>query len=290
MSSSLFKITPAPPTSIQVEPGQEATFSFMVECLAAPDEVHEIVLQAVLVGSDGKGKTVDWLVPGPQRTLTVSGGKTQTATIAVQPNARTPRGESTIKLVVADMDRPNDLFAESAPLACEVVVRPVVPPPARKLRRWLIPVICGGVALITGAIFVVLTQSDKNHMLIAQKTGNGSGLIVSTAASAGDAAGIRCGDDCWQEYASGAKVTLHATPSAGSKFVSWRGACSGTADCSVTLDALVATTAEFRGPECWPPGIVFLSERHLTERQTRFDALKTRHGLQPTPNLTPRPR
>ena len=44
MTDSLFKITPTPPTSIKLEPGQEGKLSFTVESLAAPDKVHELKL------------------------------------------------------------------------------------------------------------------------------------------------------------------------------------------------------------------------------------------------------
>ena len=159
MTDSLFKITPTPPTSIKVEPGREEKFSFTVESLAAPDKVHEVMLQALLVGDGegGKGKEADWLAAGPRRTFSISGGKTETVAITVKPTAGTPRGQHKVKLVIADRDRPNDVFADSPTVACEVSGPPVVEQtPGRKIPWWLIAVIAGGVLVLAGAIVLIV--------------------------------------------------------------------------------------------------------------------------------------
>jgi hypothetical protein len=159
MTDNLFKITPTPPTSIQVEPGQEGKFSFTVESLAAPDKVHDVMLQALLVGDgeDRKGKEADWLAAGPRRSFAIPGGKTETVAITVKPTASTPRGQHTVKLVIADRDRPNDVFAESPSVACEVIGPPVVaPPPGKKIPWWLIAVIAGGALVLAGAVVLIV--------------------------------------------------------------------------------------------------------------------------------------
>jgi len=40
-------------------------FSIRRTSLAAPDRVQKVCFQAVLLGEDGKGTEVDWLVPNP---------------------------------------------------------------------------------------------------------------------------------------------------------------------------------------------------------------------------------
>jgi len=68
----------------------------------------------------------------------------------------------------------------------------------------------------------------------------GDGKVTSTTA------GIDCGTDCTEDYASGTQVTLTATAVANSIFKEWSGACSGTsATTSVTMEAAKTCTATF---------------------------------------------
>lgn len=149
--TSTFAITPTPPTVIKLEPGEDGVFSFTVTSLAAPDRSFKVLLEALLVGPDGKGKEADWLVVGPSRTLTMMGGETYTVTITAKPTHSSPRGESAIKLAVAEEDRPHDAYAYSAPVTCEVVVRMEPPPPRPKLPKWLIPALIAGAVVLAGA-------------------------------------------------------------------------------------------------------------------------------------------
>lgn len=71
------------------------------------------------------------------------------------------------------------------------------------------------------------------------RAGTGSGTISSSPS------GISCGSACSHAFASGASVVLTATPSAGSKFTGWSGACSGTGACKVTMSAAQSVTASF---------------------------------------------
>jgi len=80
-------------------------------------------------------------------------------------------------------------------------------------------------------------------------------LIITTAGvGAGTVRGpnIACvrpaatGNDCTETYAAGAVVTLTATAAVGSGFAGWGGACTGTGDCTVIVDAPVIVAAIFR--------------------------------------------
>lgn len=68
----------------------------------------------------------------------------------------------------------------------------------------------------------------------------GFGLITTQPS------GINCGAQCKMEVAPGAKITLTATPGAGSKFVTWAGACTGKrATCTVTVNKVRLAVAFF---------------------------------------------
>jgi hypothetical protein len=169
MTASPFNITPTPPTSLKLEPGQEGKFSFTVTCLAAPDKSYDVILQPLVVGDDGKTKEVGWLGvdagpedgatrparPEPRRTLRIAGGTTVTVIITASPTAASPRAAHSLKLAIADKDRPNDTYAYSSPVACELVAAPGPAKPAKRFPWWWIAAIAGGVLLLGGGFFVV---------------------------------------------------------------------------------------------------------------------------------------
>jgi endoglucanase len=81
-------------------------------------------------------------------------------------------------------------------------------------------------------------------------TASGSGTVTSAAA------GINCGAACGGSYLSGTSITLTATPTNGSTFAGWSGACTGTGPCTVAMTATRPVTATFtggNGPVCSNP-------------------------------------
>ena len=79
--------------------------------------------------------------------------------------------------------------------------------------------------------------------LTVAKEGTGSGTVVSNPA------GIECGATCSSTaFEEGTKVTLTASPSAGSTFVSWKGCEKGGVNgrqCTVTMDKAKTVNAKF---------------------------------------------
>lgn len=71
------------------------------------------------------------------------------------------------------------------------------------------------------------------------KGGTGKGQVTSSPT------GISCGTTCTHDFPSGSVVKLAAKPSSGSRFTGWSGACTGTATCSVTMNAAKSVTATF---------------------------------------------
>jgi hypothetical protein len=87
----------------------------------------------------------------------------------------------------------------------------------------------------------LVTASFSNKpLLTVMKEGSGGGTVTS------DPVGINCGSDCTEPYTAGTPVTLTASPNATSSFAGWSGGgCSGTASCTVTMNASQSVTATF---------------------------------------------
>lgn len=90
-----------------------------------------------------------------------------------------------------------------------------------------------------GAVF---TPSNFN-LQVALDGVIGAGRVTSNPA------GINCGADCSETYASGTVVTLTPIVGGGFKFYGWSGACSGTGSCVITMDSNKSVTADF---DCTP--------------------------------------
>ena len=79
-------------------------------------------------------------------------------------------------------------------------------------------------------------------LLTVVKTGEGSGTVTSTPP------GIDCGSDCSEVFPEGTEVTLTAVAEAGSTFEGWSGGCTGTGECTITMNADTEVTASFSTP------------------------------------------
>jgi hypothetical protein len=86
------------------------------------------------------------------------------------------------------------------------------------------------------------SEGPSGPELTVTKEGTGSGTVVSSPA------GIECGATCTAAFTEGSKVTLTASPSAGSLFVSWKGCEKGGVlgrQCTVTMDKAKTVNAKF---------------------------------------------
>ena len=86
--------------------------------------------------------------------------------------------------------------------------------------------------------FQVTTRAAAISLTVT-KGGTGSGAVTSNPA------GIVCGMDCTETYASTTPVVLSATPTPGSVFMGWLGACIGTGPCNVNVSAATSVSATF---------------------------------------------
>ena len=95
----------------------------------------------------------------------------------------------------------------------------------------------------TGNATVRVTYAASTTPTFALALTN-AGTGVGTVSS--DPAGINCGSTCSANFNQNANVTLTAAPAAGSSFVSWSGACSGSStSCTVAMNAAKSVTATF---------------------------------------------
>ena len=93
---------------------------------------------------------------------------------------------------------------------------------------------------VNGVTTVTASFNPATVTLASVKEGTGSGTVTSSPG------GIDCGGDCSQSYATGTRITLTATPAAGSIFTGWAGGgCAGTGPCVVILAADTTVTAGF---------------------------------------------
>jgi len=104
---------------------------------------------------------------------------------------------------------------------------------------------CSGVGAcsvsMTAAKSVTATfnVSSTAFPLMVTVAGTGTGTVSSAPA------GISCPSTCTANFNGGTSVTLTATPSSGSTFAGWSGACSGAGTCSVSMTAAQSVTATF---------------------------------------------
>ena len=103
---------------------------------------------------------------------------------------------------------------------------------------------------VTTTVMVVVTT---NPLLTVSNAGTGSGTVTSNPA------GIDCGTLCSAAFAPNTVVTLTATPTTGSLFGGWSGACAGSGNtCQVTMDAAKGVTATFMAAQSNNGGRLYL--------------------------------
>jgi hypothetical protein len=87
---------------------------------------------------------------------------------------------------------------------------------------------------------VAISFGTLQYVLSVSTKGTGTGAITSVPS------GINCGPTCSASYPSGQSVTLTESPSTGSAFAGWSGACSGNATtCTVSMTAARSAIATF---------------------------------------------
>jgi hypothetical protein len=98
---------------------------------------------------------------------------------------------------------------------------------------------CSGTGTCVTTVTAAATVTATFHITLTVVR-SGGGAITSVPA------GISCGADCTQAYATATSVTLTATPDPGWSFAGWSGAgCTGTGTCTINVAANTTVSATF---------------------------------------------
>jgi len=118
----------------------------------------------------------------------------------------------------------------------------------------------GGACSGTSSCVVVLSGSSKSvsaafannqtvsHLLGVSLTGDGKGSVTSSPS------GLACSEGtCTASFPEGTTVTLTPASQSDSVFQGWKGVCSGTSNCDVTITSAQTLTAVFNAENSNPP-------------------------------------
>ena len=175
---------------------------------------------------------------GATRSFAVSGGGGE-ATLTV---GKLGGGSGVVSSVPGGIQCGSTCSA-SFPLSTAVQLT-ATPDPGSSLAGWAGA--CGGtgpcVVTVGGPTQVTATFERVYYGVSVSVSGQGS--VTSSPA------GISCGNDCDESFASGTVVTLTATPGPGAAFAGWTGACAGGGStCAFAVDGPKAVGAVFDTPE-----------------------------------------
>ena len=167
--------------------------------------------------------SADFRGPATQRTFPV--------TVSVS-------GQGTVSSVPAGIACPDDCAASFAEGATATLT--AVAAPGWELGTWTGACAGTGACVLTvaGPLSVGATFRPETVSVAVAVTGSGS--VASSPA------GIACPAECVASFPGGTTLELAATAGADWAFAGWRGACTGTQDCTLTPSADVQVTAAFR--------------------------------------------
>jgi formylglycine-generating enzyme required for sulfatase activity len=216
------------PSSVLTDEGAIARFSWRLGPVVGPQSVHvraaEGTLDTVLQVQVALARVASVSVaPG---TLALESGQSE----SLQPTLRDARGAVLTGRSVS--------WRSSDPSVASVSAAGLV------------------TALGPGSAAIIATASDGpegTSQLVVRAPlavvigGTGGGSVSSSAGgiSCTQAAGGSQSGTCAASFPESQTVTLTATPTAGSTFAGWSGACSGTGNCVITMSAARSVTATF---------------------------------------------
>jgi hypothetical protein len=93
----------------------------------------------------------------------------------------------------------------------------------------------------------VTHTATPNYTLTVSGSSTGQGIVTGNAINCTVNSGVTSGT-CSVSLPSGTGVTLTPTPTGGSTFNGWGGACGGFGSCSFTMSGITSVTASFTAP------------------------------------------
>lgn len=154
------------------------------------------------------------------------------------PVAVSVTGQGSVASAPAGIDCPGACEASFG--AGATVTLTADPAPGWEFEAW--GDACAGaddcIVTVDGPLAVAATFRPATVTLTVALTGTGT--VGSTPP------GIACPGECALSLTTGSTIELAATPGADWEFAGWRGPCSGTGSCSLTLTEDVEVTAAFR--------------------------------------------
>jgi hypothetical protein len=189
-------------------------------------------------GGGNQGLLFSTTTTAPEETLTVSDAGIGSGTVTSSPSGINCGATCTFKFAIGT----------------EVTLTGT-PGPHSYLTGWSAPT-CGiGPCQIAmaGDIAVTATFDLNSYLVTVQKSGVGSGTVVSTTPDTE----LNCGATCAIAWRWGAQVTLIETPNNGAVFTGWSGGgCTGTQNgCEFTVGADTTVTATFARAPCVVPKV-----------------------------------
>ncbi|MBV9606625.1 MAG: hypothetical protein JO027_16035 [Solirubrobacterales bacterium] len=140
-----------------------------------------------------------------------------------------------------------------------------------------------GIAVSPDGNNVYVTGTDSiaefargTHAMTVSVSGSGSGAVSDGTGA------IACPSTCSNAYTTDTTVTLTATPTSGSTFAGWSGACTGTGPCQVIMNADNAVSATFSGGPGTPGPVVTGTPSAVTDSGAGFQGSVNPEGLATT--------
>ncbi len=224
-------------TTATVVPGASTSIDVRIDAPATQTIGAAFTLSQTAPGSSGyisiTGRSFAGSIYDDTASGTPDGTVLAPAAALLDPDSDENLGRSTIGLAGAAAG--SNLLAVNLTLTASA---------STPLGTYTIQPTGGGASSVSDTAFNDYDMSGASFTLVVGQTltvarsGGGTGTVTA------DSGAINCGATCSDIY-PGTVVNLTATPDAGSVFVGWTGACTGTGPCAVTVDAAKTVNAQF---------------------------------------------